>query len=295
MIRRVRTPEGARYYGAPIGTPIVKDRSGKLRAIKTALKKELAANGAPTVHPSVTESSTDIGGNPLDLVLDKIEIVGRNVLPERNRKHTGWKRLGVVKNPNGHNAVAIKIDGEDEATLVSEFDFDDEVFQGIVDDLVTVKETLPADLKDLQFGVYIPHGDHMFEDEDGNPDQSVGGYTITGAAMITLNPMMAVNAPLQAEDGWDWGDHPPFYDYLSPRLSTMVHEAGHLVSMQRGTIEGFGEFPVREMTRRTKGEIAGYAATNPQEAYAELYAQYKIGGPGSLPVADAWAREFNWD
>ncbi len=287
MIRRVRTPEGAKFYGAPIGTPIVKDRSGKLRAIRGEL--------SPTVHPSVTESSTDIGGNPLDLVLDKIEIVGRNVLPERNRKHTGWKRLGVVKNPNGHNAVAIKIDGEDEATIMSEYDFDDEVFQGIVDDLVTVKETLPADLKDLQFGVYIPHGDHLFEDDDGNPDQSIGGYTITGAAMITLNPMMAVNAPLQAEDGWDWGDHPPFYDYLSPRLSTMVHEAGHLVSMQRGTIEGFGEFPVREMTRRTKGEIAGYAATNPQEAYAELYAQYKIGGPGSLPVADAWAREFNWD
>ena len=34
-IRRVRTPEGARFYGAPIGTPIVADpKTGKLKAVR---------------------------------------------------------------------------------------------------------------------------------------------------------------------------------------------------------------------------------------------------------------------
>ena len=37
-----------------------------------------------------------------------------------------------------------------------------------------------------------------------------------------------------------------------------------------------------------------YARKNPAEGYAEMYAQYKIGGPGSSPIADAYARRYGW-
>jgi len=450
MIRRVRTPEGARYYGAPIGTPIVKGRSGKLRAIKTArvvpeafdvtaqnpddagwirgwveadlawkggedwenrlastrgwaqakadklaakgkadtryqdlvttidnllatggtskpknladvlrdvlgnvefqdmsskqdgslvvynhpsgsvsltttrsgyrwqvtskgkkprssrvftsldevaesLKKELAANGAPTVHPSVTESSTDIGGNPRSLITQKKQAVAANVLPERNRKHTGWKRAGVMQGKDGRAAMGIIVDGQEEPTLYTEYDLPDDVIQGLVDDLETVRKALPSDLQDLDFGLYVPAGDPLFTDDDGNPSLDVGGYTVAGSSLITLNPLSALNQPMPAEDGWDWSDHPPFYDYESPRLSTMMHESGHLVSMQRGTLQGFGAMLVEDAMDQSDDELFGYAASAPQEAYAELYAQYKIGGRGSLDVADRWADQFAWD
>lgn len=44
--RKVRTPAGARFYGAPIGTPIVKDRvTGKLKAVTKALDKATTNTG----------------------------------------------------------------------------------------------------------------------------------------------------------------------------------------------------------------------------------------------------------
>lgn len=44
--RKVRTPAGARFYGAPIGTPIVKDKvTGKLKAVTKALDKATTNTG----------------------------------------------------------------------------------------------------------------------------------------------------------------------------------------------------------------------------------------------------------
>ena len=75
----------------------------------------------------------------------------------------------------------------------------------------------------------------------------------------------------------------------------MMHESGHLVPMQRGTLQGFGAMLVEDAMDQSDDELFGYAASAPQEAYAELYAQYKIGGRGSLDVADRWADQFAWD
>lgn len=47
-MRRVRTPEGARFYQAPIGTPIVKDKyTGKMRALKAVAPAPVKVPAAP--------------------------------------------------------------------------------------------------------------------------------------------------------------------------------------------------------------------------------------------------------
>jgi hypothetical protein len=53
-IRRVRTPEGAKFYGAPIGTPIIKDKvTGKLRASKKVVLPSATAKTQATGTPKV--------------------------------------------------------------------------------------------------------------------------------------------------------------------------------------------------------------------------------------------------
>ena len=52
--RRIRTPEGAKFYGAPIGTPIVRDRvTGKLKAATGAPKLPPSGKPGPEILPGV--------------------------------------------------------------------------------------------------------------------------------------------------------------------------------------------------------------------------------------------------
>lgn len=70
-IRRVRTPEGAKFYNAPIGTPIVADKAtGKLRALTTAKLPQ-----APLLKDWKP-------GDPTDRIKAQITDVVRGVLDE---------------------------------------------------------------------------------------------------------------------------------------------------------------------------------------------------------------------
>lgn len=275
MIRRVRTPEGARYYRASIGTPIVAGR---------AFKKNIR----------VFKQQSDIGGNSVQLIQERLNAVDKNVLPG-TQKRVKWQAVGFLPDkPNGNPVMAYMVEGHEFPTLFSELEFPDEVVQGVLDDLQTAQDNLPEDLRrDVMLGVYIPADCPLFEN-DGEPDPSTGGFTIAGSTLINLNPLIAQQYAMSPEEGWDWTYHPPAFDYMAPRLSTIMHESGHVVSGERGTLRPEEESSVVSMVSR-QGKANGYASTQPQEAYAEYYMQYKMGGRGSDEQADAWADEFDWD
>ena len=79
LTRRIRTPEGAKFYGAPIGTPIVRDRvTGKLRpATKT--------DSAPTLPVEGRAPKTEI----LSGVPKKKAETDKRVAPDRPFKSSG--------------------------------------------------------------------------------------------------------------------------------------------------------------------------------------------------------------
>jgi hypothetical protein len=63
-VRHVRTPEGAKFYGAPVGSPIVKDRAGKLKAVAGAVFKSQSSKGyggERTVSPSFLSKIVEAG------------------------------------------------------------------------------------------------------------------------------------------------------------------------------------------------------------------------------------------
>lgn len=63
--RRVRTPAGARFYGAPIGSPIVKDKvTGKLKAVTKALDKATASTGGSLANVRERADSYPGEGSP---------------------------------------------------------------------------------------------------------------------------------------------------------------------------------------------------------------------------------------
>lgn len=63
--RRVRTPAGARFYGAPIGSPIVKDKvTGKLKAVTKALDKATANTGGSLANVRERADSYPGEGSP---------------------------------------------------------------------------------------------------------------------------------------------------------------------------------------------------------------------------------------
>jgi hypothetical protein len=66
----------------------------------------------------------------------------------------------------------------------------------------------------------------------------------------------------------------------------------HLGSRQVAFTEG--SEAGRAMHQQHRQELSGYGKTNAAEGYAEAYAQWIHGGPGTSAAADAYARKFGW-
>lgn len=78
----------------------------------------------------------------------------------------------------------------------------------------------------------------------------------------------------------------------------LQHELGHLVDIRNAhNLQGAGRPDTREgaaFWNTQKKQLSGYGKTKAAEGYAEAYAQWKVGGPGSSAVADAYAAKYGW-
>jgi hypothetical protein len=165
-------------------------------------------------------------------------------------------------------------------------------------------QNLPPDLK-----FRVPAGDPRFRSRKGRG--MTGGYVIMGVNTVHINPQVASGA---AADKFGAGGAAAQQGHFMPASKStagqqyvITHELGHVLdghnrdTSAKGsrTPSGF-ELPdvpredVSTLTRQFAGELSKYGRTNNAEAYAEAFAQWTHGGPGSSAVADAFARRFGW-
>ena len=146
--------------------------------------------------------------------------------------------------------------------------------------------SLPPRLRREAIELIVPSGDKMFAGSN-----AAGGYVMNGGRRIHLAPAIAKGREWEKSSGW----HGPYAATVSTLRGTIVHELGHVVdnlnqhTRDRGAARAFHSQQVTPL----QGEFR-YAHKNPQEGYAEMFAQWVIGGPGSHPVADAYARKYGW-
>ena len=146
------------------------------------------------------------------------------------------------------------------------------------------------------------------------------GYTVRDTGVINLNPTVLGNPPpMLAQRMKETGG--PYTAANSARLGTLMHESGHFIETAK---DSFQEEPALQIDPDT-GELGltltahpdemrffahivktykesltdHYAMSDMYEAYAEAYAEYRLGSdtddPGWIDMAREYADRYGWD
>lgn len=172
---------------------------------------------------------------------------------------------------------------------------------------VLLKTDLASDPKGIRFSV--PTGDPEFRTKrDGGV---TGAYVRWGDRTVHVNPKIADGTIAAAfgRGGKAHGDHlMEAANGTNGQQYVLAHEIGHVLDEEhqhaREQTPGVSRPSVRETAagQRLHGkhrsdpasDLSRYGRRNIAEAYAEAYAQWIHGGPGSSIVADEYAAEFGW-
>jgi hypothetical protein len=141
----------------------------------------------------------------------------------------------------------------------------------------------------------VPTYDFMFD--RNNPKGVALAY------VDQLNPSVVVVNPelLNPDRNYKTGHFHEVAEDVHGLDYTLTHELGHTHDAINNSIfMGRGK---ENQILRTNDDFfhanrtgnSGYGQTNHFEAYAEAYAQWVLGGPGSSEVADAYAAQYGWD
>lgn len=149
---------------------------------------------------------------------------------------------------------------------------------------------------------HVPSGDPKFR----GTKRITGAYVTDGVDTVYLNPKLAAGELQQLDLAalMDAAQEAGFRRY------TIFHELGHVMDNVHSHSHHHGGFTpsgiqlprvveqlARDLFEKYKNyrmPLSRYGRTNPAEAYAEAWAQWMIGGPGSNEVADAYAAAFHW-
>jgi hypothetical protein len=178
--------------------------------------------------------------------------------------------------------------------------------KAFLDDVDRTIRKSGLDDRDITFKV--PTGDREFRTRANGG--IVGAYVQRGIPTVHVNPKIASGDPLTLASfgqGAHTGHFMPAGKDVPPREYTLAHELGHVLDFMNGdtvrsggsTPSGFGLPPVSNETaaslhREHRGDFSKYGTSSLQEGYAEAFAQWVHGGPGSSRLADAFARRFGW-
>lgn len=153
-------------------------------------------------------------------------------------------------------------------------------------DVAHVTDALPLEgIRPVTFRV--PAGDPTFRERI---DGFVGAYVYKGIDVVFVNPKVA--------RGWDGTEagkraqNMPASTTTTSRRWTLAHELGHIFDHQHDHTEDARK--AGGLWRKHKTGMGSYGRTKRGEGYAEAWAQWLVGGPGSSPVSDAYAKEYGW-
>lgn len=186
--------------------------------------------------------------------------------------------------------------------------------QGLLSDIKNVldKANLPAEHNTT---FYVPAGDKNFRQSRKGIK---GGYVRLGQNTVHINPKIASGELDKSFSGDITGHFMPANRSTTGRQYTIAHELGHTldgahkhtrggVTTTSNGVQIPTERPANVSQLYSKyrsapgveaaggeGGLSKYGKTNIMESYAEAYAQWIHGGPGSSKVADEYAKEFGW-
>ena len=206
------------------------------------------------------------GGTPRDRLA--------KLLYQRNSRRRSADPPRAYRNGNKTVMVEPKLTQSQIRELLDDFDF--------------ALSALPPRARREAVELIVPSGDKMFAGSN-----AAGGYVISGGRRIHLAPAIAKGRQWPRSNGW----HGPYAEMVTTKRGTMTHEMGHVLDNINGHTRDQYDLAARKFHRENVVPLEGefqYAHKNAQEGYAEMFAQWVIGGPGSHPVADAYARKYGW-
>jgi hypothetical protein len=172
--------------------------------------------------------------------------------------------------------------------------------QALLADITHVVEQ--SGVHDVPVTFRVPVGDKHFTVRRS----MVGGYVLQGGRTVHISPHVANEDALGQKFGMDTsGDFMPANGLTPARQWVITHELGHVVDNHNGHTRQTGATPhgftftssrdrANAMVNQHRDTLSRYGKSSAQEAYAEAYAQWVHGGPGSNPAADAFAAEYGW-
>lgn len=178
--------------------------------------------------------------------------------------------------------------------------------KAFLDDVERTIRKSGLDDRDITFKV--PVGDREFRARRNGG--VTGAYVARGIPTVHVNPKIAAGDPVVIAAfgrGAHTGHFMPAGKDVPPREYTLAHELGHVLDGLNGdTFRTLGKTPsgfdlpsvntdtAAVLHREHRDDFSKYGTSNLQEGYAEAFAQWVHGGPGSSRLADAFARRFGW-
>lgn len=166
-----------------------------------------------------------------------------------------------------------------------------------------------ANLNNETINFHVPTGDKNFRDRRGKAP--VLGYVHRGGNTVYVNPKVTTGEKGDNSREVEAGHFMSGAANTSKLQYVLTHEVGHVLDgshhhtrtpqadleLSGGRKLGLGTTPSsrgKELMQANRDTLSKYGNTSSEEAYAEAYAQWIHGGPGSSKVADEYAKEFGW-
>ena len=157
-----------------------------------------------------------------------------------------------------------------------------------------------ASLEGLKMQFYVPTYDPAFDST--TPKAKKDGFALAFVQpirpnVIQVNPglMQPSVSPASTNSFMPIAhQHPHNVEY------TLIHEFGHVIDGIRQDVwSPLGRANIHKINvdfwNRMKIEGSAYGTTDPVEGYAEAWAQWVLGGPGSNRFSDAYAEMYGWE
>lgn len=270
--------------------------------------EDAADGGQYHAHCGCTAEPFD--GDPSEWVPSPDEQLKEHTPTAVRREVSQWTRLdqrGIAALSDGTplgDKVAAKIKQafvlSDQTTVTIEASLTNDATEALLADIRDVLARTGDQFEGRFVTFHVPARDPIFR---ASSRGVTGGYVVGDTRVVTLNPRVV--GVLDPPQNIDWSQFMAAAQDVGLRKWVITHELGHVLdSIHTHTrpvtrdhfrlIKDKVSKDAIQLFKTWRKDLSRYGQTNTLESYAEAFAQWVLGGPGSSPVADAYARRYGW-